>query len=87
MERLAAYLQQNPVQILLGIPPQALPDRGTMRKLDKMASLAVGGLIVQLLDNPQHYLPTADELLQLKTRKDQWENALAERHIGLIRIN
>lgn len=87
MDRLATYLQQNPVQILLGIPPQALPDRGTMRKLDKMASLAAGGLIVQLLDNPQHYLPTADELLQLKMRKDQWENALAERNIGLLRIN
>lgn len=86
MDRLAEYLQNNPVQVLLGIPPQALPDRGSMRKLDKMASLATGGLIVQLLPTTQDYLLPADEQKIVDTRREQWETALAERNIGLVRI-
>lgn len=86
MEKMAIYLQHNAVQVLLGIPPNALPDRGTMRKLDKIASLAKGGLIVQLLDNNQAYLPTPEELTQLKLRREQWETALAERQIGVVRM-
>lgn len=85
MDRLADYLQKNPVQVLLGIPPQALPDRGSMRKLDKMASLATGGLIVQLLKPTQDYLLPADEQKIIDTRKEQWETALAERNIGIVR--
>lgn len=85
MDRLADYLQKNPVQVLLGIPPQALPDRGSMRKLDKMASLATGGLIVQLLKPTQDYLLPADEQKIIDTRKQQWETALAERNIGIVR--
>lgn len=85
MDRLVDYLQKNPVQVLLGIPPQALPDRGSMRKLDKMASLATGGLIVQLLKPTQDYLLPADEQKIIDTRKQQWETALAERNIGIVR--
>lgn len=86
MDNMATYLQNNAVQVLLGIPPQALPDRGTMRKLDKIASLAKGGLIVQLLALPQQYLPTLEELQAQHQRREQWESALAERQIGLVRI-
>ena len=87
IERLITYLQTNPVQVLIGIPPQALPDRGTMRKLDMIAKNAKGGLIVQLLDNPQGFLPSPTELEQIKQRKAQWETALAERQIALVRID
>lgn len=85
MTRLAEYLQAHPVQVLIGIPPQALPDRGTMRKLDTIAKTATGGLIVQLLDFKQDFLPTPAELEQFKQRKEQWENALAERQIAIVR--
>lgn len=89
MDRFAEYLQNSlhnqPVQLLLGIPPQALPDRGSLRKLDKMASLATGGLIVQLLKPTQDYLLPSDEQKLIDTRREQWETALAERNIGIVR--
>lgn len=85
MAKLVSYLAQAPVQVLLGIPPQALPDRGTMRKLDTIAQTAKGGLIVQLLEDDSGYLPDAAKLEQLKTRRAQWEVALAERQIGIVR--
>ncbi|WP_019518806.1 DUF2868 domain-containing protein [Faucicola boevrei] len=85
MAKLNNYLQNHHVQVLIGIPPQSLPDRGTMRKLDQIASLAKGGLVVQLLDFKQDFLPNPSELAQLKQRKEQWETALAERQIPLIR--
>ena len=86
MAKLLTYLQATPAQVLLGIPPQALPDRGTMRKLDTIAQAAKGGLIVQLLDDDSGYLPDPAQLEQLKARRAQWEAALAERQIGLVRI-
>lgn len=51
MARLKAYLDEHPVQVLIGIHSSALPDRGTLRKLDQIASHAKDGLIVQLLSN------------------------------------
>ena len=51
MARLKAYLNEHPVQVLIGIHSSALPDRGTLRKLDQVASHAKDGLIVQLLSN------------------------------------
>lgn len=51
MARLKAYLDKHPVQVLIGIHSSALPDRGTLRKLDQIASHAKDGLIVQLLSN------------------------------------
>lgn len=84
MAKLLTYLQATPAQVLLGIPPQALPDRGTMRKLDTIAQAAKGGLIVQLLDDDSGYLPDPVQLEQLKARRAQWEAALAERQIGLV---
>ncbi len=82
MARLHAYLDQHPVQVLLGIHDKALPDRGTLRKLDQIATHAKHGLIVQLLDND-----TANISADTKTenvRYQQWQTALAERQIGLV---
>ncbi|MFW2177022.1 MULTISPECIES: DUF2868 domain-containing protein [unclassified Moraxella] len=87
MARLTEQLASQNVQVCLGIPPQALPDRGTMRKLDSIAQHSKGGLIVQLLDFQKDFLPSPTELAQLKTRKEQWETALAERQIPLVRIH
>lgn len=79
MDRLLAYLQDSPVQVLLGISEHALPDRGTLRKLDKIAQLAKGGIIVQLLSSS---VPLDDA--QKQQRDAQWQQALAERQIGLV---
>ena len=51
MARLNTYLDTHPVQVLLGIHSKALPDRGTLRKLDQIAAHAKDGLIVQLLND------------------------------------
>lgn len=80
MERLLSYLENNDVQVLIGIHAQALPDRGTMRKLDKIASHAKQGLIVQLLKDNNVAMNQAAK----SARHDQWQTALAERQIGLV---
>lgn len=86
IERLLNYLQQENLQVLIGIPPQCLPDRGTMRKLDMIANHAKGGLIVQLLNNHTGYILPDNEQQLVNQRLEQWETALAERQIGLVRI-
>lgn len=78
MARLMAYLDRHPVQVLLGIHSQALPDRGTLRKLDQIAAHAKQGLIVQLLNNDSSPAP------QTSARHQQWQTALAARKIGLV---
>lgn len=86
MARLKSYLDANPVQVLLGIHFKALPDRGTLRKLDQIASHAKHGLIVQLL-NDSSSLDPLDENQHLETqnvRYQQWQTALSARKIGLI---
>lgn len=92
MDRLTTYLQQHPVQVLLGIHSQALPDRGTLRKLDRIANAATHGLIVQLLNNestdtdniPTSTTNTSDPKNPQAVRYQQWQTALAARKIGLI---
>ena len=95
MARLQAYLDKHPVQVLLGINDKALPDRGTLRKLDQIATHAKHGLIVQLLDNDSGVLTTdsktnsSDDFndprsANNKLRLQQWQTALAERQIGLV---
>lgn len=91
MDRLTSYLDQNPVQVLLGIHSQALPDRGTLRKLDRMATHAKHGLIVQLLNNDSNDindLSTSTAATDLQSpqamRYQQWQTALAARNIGLV---
>ena len=49
MDRLLEILNQESVQVYLGIKATTLPDRGVMRKLDKIAQHAKEGLVVQLL--------------------------------------
>ena len=76
--RLTEYLEQHPVQVLLGIHSQALPDRGTLRKLDHIATHAKQGLIVQLLNSDTMNVESKTD------RYQQWQTALAARQIGLI---
>ena len=86
MDRLMIYLDSHPVQVLLGIHSKALPDRGTLRKLDRIAEHAADGLIVQLLSDAN----TANTNLQEQdsenqdVRYQQWQTALAARKIGLV---
>ncbi len=78
LARLIDYLETHPVQVLLGIHSTALPDRGTLRKLDQIATHAKQGLIVQLLDDTSS---NEDSRIQ---RYQQWQTALAARKIGLV---
>lgn len=78
MDRMLQYLENHNVQVLVGIHAKALPDRGTMRKLDKLATHAKQGVIVQLLQDN-------DALEEDNSaRRQQWQTALAERNIGLV---
>lgn len=76
--RLISYLDEHPVQVLLGIHSEALPDRGTLRKLDQIAAHAKQGLIVQLLNTNNENTDNA------MLRYQQWQTALAARQIGLV---
>ena len=90
MARLKDYLDEHPVQVLLGIHSKALPDRGTLRKLDQIAAHAKDGLIVQLLSDTN----SAADLTDARTndepsdkqavRYQQWQTALSARKIGLV---
>ena len=92
MDRLISYLETTPVQVLLGVHSQALPDRGTLRKLDRIANTAKHGLVVQLLSNEStntDHIPTAmteanDPKNPQAVRYQQWQTALAARDIGLV---
>lgn len=94
MDRLTTYLDKNPVQVLLGIHSQALPDRGTLRKLDRIATHAKHGLIVQLLNNDRTdsadindistSVAATDPKSPQAIRYQQWQTALAARNIGLV---
>ncbi|WP_423813899.1 DUF2868 domain-containing protein [Psychrobacter sp. 219-2-C] len=91
MERLTTYLDSHPVQVLLGIHSKALPDRGTLRKLDRIAEHATDGLIVQLLSDAssvntheQEQSPENPSSENQDVRYQQWQTALAARKIGLV---
>ncbi|OLF38465.1 DUF2868 domain-containing protein [Psychrobacter sp. Cmf 22.2] len=86
MDRLTTYLDKNSVQVLLGIHSQALPDRGTLRKLDRIATHAKHGLIVQLLNNNKtsKLVAATDPKSSQDVRYQQWQTALAARNIGLV---
>lgn len=78
LDRMLEYLDSHDVQVLVGIHAKALPDRGTMRKLDKLATHAKQGVIVQLLEDNENLE------LENSVRRQQWQTALAERNIGLV---
>lgn len=91
MDRLTTYLDSHPVQVLLGIHSKALPDRGTLRKLDRIAEHAADGLIVQLLSdantantNEQEQDSEIQSAENQGVRYQQWQTALAARKIGLV---
>lgn len=91
MDRLTTYLDSHPVQVLLGIHSKALPDRGTLRKLDRIAEHAADGLIVQLLSDTsatntheQEQSPENQRSENQDVRYQQWQTALAARKIGLV---
>lgn len=91
MDRLTTYLDSHPVQVLLGIHSKALPDRGTLRKLDRIAEHAADGLIVQLLGdantantNEQEQYSEIQSAENQGVRYQQWQTALAARKIGLV---
>jgi len=92
MARLKDYLDEHPVQVLLGIHSKALPDRGTLRKLDQIAAHATDGLIVQLLSDTQpltdtDLTPNDDPIDKQAVRYQQWQTALSARKIGLVDVN
>jgi len=84
MARLKTYLDSHPVQVLLGIHHKALPDRGTLRKLDQIAAHAKDGLIVQLLSESSALDLTKQVADHQDVRYQQWQTALAARKIGLV---
>lgn len=88
MDRLTTYLDSHPVQVLLGIHSKALPDRGTLRKLDRIAEHAADGLIVQLLGDANTNEQEQDSEIPSSENQDvryqQWQTALAARKIGLV---
>jgi len=96
MARLKDYLDKHPVQVLLGIHSKALPDRGTLRKLDQIAAHATDGLIVQLLGDTQpvtdtdtdvNLIPNDAPIDKQAVRYQQWQTALSARKIGLVDVN
>lgn len=86
MDRLTVYLKTHSVQVLLGIHSKALPDRGTLRKLDQIAAHATDGLIVQLLDDDSDTTDALQQKVsqQQNVRYQQWQTALSARKIGLV---
>ena len=84
MARLKTYLDSHPVQVLLGIHHKALPDRGTLRKLDQIAAHAKDGLIVQLLSDSSALDLTKQVADHQDVRYQQWQTALSARNIGLV---
>lgn len=83
MEQLLTHLSQHKVQLLVGIRAEALPDRGMMRKLDKLAKNAQGGLVVTLLVKSNEQLNEQSKE-QTQERQAQWHQALAQRNIALV---
>ena len=87
MARLKKYLDDHPVQVLLGIHSKALPDRGTLRKLDQIARHAKDGLIVQLLSDSSALELTKQVANNQDVRYQQWQTALSARKIGLVNMD
>lgn len=76
LARLLAYLESHPVQVIVGINSQALPDRGILRKLDQINQKSAQGMAVLLLGLQQ--------LDQNNPRYQQWHEALSARQIAML---
>ena len=76
---LETRLQANSVQLLIGVRAHTVPDRGTLRRLVRLADAAAGGAVVQLLIEPQ--AEVSDGLEEVLTH---WRQALAERNLAWL---
>ncbi|MDO4879143.1 MAG: DUF2868 domain-containing protein [Neisseria sp.] len=70
---LEAELLRQPAQLLIGIRAHAVPDRGVLRQISRLAEAAQGGAMVQLLLEEGR-----EDCLQ------QWRDALTEREIAWL---
>lgn len=68
---LVTQLEQNAAQLLVGVRAQHVPDRGTVRTLQRLAQAAQNGLIVQLL-LPENIIGNQNEVIA------QWREVLKE---------
>lgn len=70
-EKLKRTIAVSESQVYLGIDKAILPDRGVVRKLEKIADMARFGLVVELWGDGEY--------------GQAWQEVLAERNIGEIR--
>lgn len=68
---LVTKLEQQATQLLVGVRAQHVPDRGTVRTLQRLAQAAQNGLIVQLL-LPENIIGNQNEVIA------QWRETLKE---------
>lgn len=61
--RLEQELQVSPLSLYVGIDTQILPDRGVVRKFEKLLALAKHGMVVELLGEPNTHHSTWQEVL------------------------
>lgn len=73
---LVQQLQQQPVQLLIGVRAHTVPDRGVLRQLARLAQAAQGGALVQLLVEDR--FSDGTDYLQ------QWQQALNELNIAWL---
>lgn len=70
-------LQQQPVQLLIGVRIHTVPDRGILRHITQLAEAAKGGAVVQLLADNTFSDGLTDNL-------QHWQNALSERQLAWL---
>ncbi|MCP1772556.1 hypothetical protein J2T38_001385 [Neisseria perflava] len=70
-------LTRQPVQLLLGVRADTVPDRGLLRQITRLAEAAQGGAVVQLL--------TEQNLSDgITANLQHWQQALGERNIAWL---
>ncbi len=84
IQQLIDYLQKNAVQVLLGVSANCLPDRGTLRKIEKIAQYAEQGLIICLLGNKNEL--NNENKPNSNKRMTEWRNLLTEKNIAFINM-
>lgn len=77
LHALLAELQQQPVQLLIGVRIHTVPDRGILRQITQLAEAAKGGAVVQLLAEAAFSDGLTDNL-------QHWQNALGERQLAWL---
>lgn len=77
MAALQTELAAEPVQLLIGVRAQAVPDRGLLRRIVALADAATAGVVVQLL------LPTQAETAT-NNHLNLWHTALAQHQLAWL---